>query len=96
MKKPGRHNHFIGLYEGMFRLHSLSIPFHFIIPRNFQKHHHYTANIKYISTSSFESNLYFQTLHAQRNTTTAGLNERQKSWVPQMDICGNMLPVALA
>jgi len=42
------------------------------------------------SVSSLESNPYFQTLQAQRNTTAAGLKEIQKSWVPQMDIWGNI------
>ncbi|MDP4263517.1 MAG: TolC family protein [Bacteroidota bacterium] len=33
---------------------------------------------------------YFQTLEAQKNSTAASLKEIQKSWVPQLDIWGNI------
>jgi outer membrane protein len=42
------------------------------------------------TVSSFAGNPHFQTLQAQRNTTAAGLKEIQKSWVPQIDIWGNV------
>jgi outer membrane protein len=42
------------------------------------------------SASSFEDNPYYQSLQAQRNTSAAGLKEIQKSWVPQLDIWGNV------
>jgi outer membrane protein len=33
---------------------------------------------------------YYQTLEAQKNSTAAGLKEIQRSWVPQLDIWGNI------
>jgi outer membrane protein len=41
-------------------------------------------------TLSITSHPYYQTLEAQKNSTAAGLKEIQRSWVPQLDIWGNL------
>ncbi|MEJ7768268.1 MAG: TolC family protein, partial [Chitinophagaceae bacterium] len=40
--------------------------------------------------TSFAAHPSYQLLQAQKNTTAAGLKEIQKSWVPQLDIWGNV------
>lgn len=44
-----------------------------------------------VDTSSYiSSHPLYQTLEAQKNSTAAGLKEIQRSWVPQLDIWGNV------
>ncbi len=42
------------------------------------------------SAAFITSHPYFKTLEAQKNVTAAGLKEIQKSWVPLLDIWGNV------
>jgi outer membrane protein TolC len=39
---------------------------------------------------SLNSHPYFQAIESQKNSTAAGLREIQRSWVPQLDIWGNV------
>jgi outer membrane protein TolC len=39
---------------------------------------------------SFNNHPYYQSIEAQKNNTVAGLREIQRSWVPQLDIWGNV------
>ena len=41
-------------------------------------------------TASISNHPYYQSMEAQRRTTEAGLKEIQRSWVPQLDIWGNV------
>ncbi len=52
----------------------------------------FTENISSsIDTAApFTAHPYYQTMQAQKNTTAAGLKEIQRSWVPQLDIWGNV------
>ena len=49
-----------------------------------------TINSLVDTTTLITSHPHFQTLEAQKNITEAGLKEIEKSWVPQLDIWGNL------
>ncbi|MBN8880319.1 MAG: TolC family protein [Sphingobacteriales bacterium] len=47
-------------------------------------------SLLFLDSTSFNSHPYYQFIEAQRNTTAAGLREIQRSWLPQLDVWGNV------
>ncbi len=49
-----------------------------------------TINLLVDTSTIITSHPHFQSLEAQKNITAAGLREIERSWVPQLDIWGNL------